>query len=112
MKRLSLIPLVVLFFGCQEVRNPSATQNDILNNVTKSSAKKEKVGMLQESVDQWQKRNIVQENKKVLLESKKEEEQQTKKRYLQELIDSTNATSNDTTPSHVKELESMPVIGK
>jgi len=118
MKKLFIILPTLLFVGCQQVNNPSATQNDVLNSVTKSSAKKERSGILQDGVDDWMKETKTEQKKEPLAKQKssreKEIEQDKTKGYLQNLLDKSKTPKKEKKEdtSHLKELNSMPVIGK
>ena len=112
MKKLSIILYILIFWGCQQVENPSPTQNDVLNSVTNSNAKKQKPGILQDGVDEWMEKSAQEKPKQSKQEISKTKDGK-KKGYLQSLIDETSVSDKkEKTPSHVKELESMPVIGK
>jgi len=112
MKKLFIILPTLLFFGCQQVNNPSPTQNDVLNSVSNSSAKKQRSGILQDGVDDWMEKSTQEKANQPRQEITKTKDEK-KKGYLQNLIDETSVSDKkEETPSHVKELESMPVIGK
>lgn len=134
MKRLLFVTIILIFGGCSTANQPSPSQNPALNSVSKSTAAKEKKGLMQESLDSWihddwEKNTKDFEEKKSVHEKKQEQKtvkQQEKsirqrrdsseKGFLQHYVDKAvyynEKTKKETSPSHVEELNSLPAIGK
>jgi hypothetical protein len=146
MKQLIIITntLTALFLlsGCGSSKVVAPSQNSALNNISKSSAAKEKKGAMQNTLDNWlhdtweptvSKDPEIQKKymKKVEKTSTKEKshnsdsqnisktnyvEKEDKPFTLQEYVDKAKAymkaKPNDYEHSNVKKVESLPVIGK
>lgn len=97
----------------KDIANPS--QNEELNSVSVSSAQKEKDGMMQTSLDKWLKDDwtpTIEKSEKI----KEIEKDKGRDFTLQEYVDKAEVYQEEkrpsTTKSHVKEMNSLPVIGK
>ncbi len=133
MKNLYYVTIIlILFNGCDATNQPSPSQNEILNKVSKSNAAKEKKGLMQESFDSWLASDW-DKNTQGFEESKKEEhaplksekniakkETQIKPKkeegFLQHYVDKViyyhEHEEEDNSTSHVEEMEKLPVIGE
>jgi len=134
---LSLIILIILHSGCGYIAEVSPSQNIELKKVTpsqncKKSHKCEKKGYMQRALDEWlekewtptiAKDEAIQKKymeQKTIKNTDKEEKILIEKRNrdftLQEYVDKASAYlkahPSDYENSHVKKLESLPVIGK
>jgi uncharacterized protein YdaU (DUF1376 family) len=114
MKYLLPVTMLLIFTACQDTKQPSPMQNSALNSVSKSSAVKKRDGFLQQELNSWF-REDKEVKKQTTIDTKtalsKEEES---KGFLQEQLDSItvkDAEEKATTPSHLKQMQSMPVIG-
>ena len=149
MKRLGLVTILLIFAGCSSSQNqPTPTQNESLNTISKSSAaKKGEKGWIQKNLDEWYegdwKKNtkgfeeesepkaavssatkeeegveVIQDTKNISTEEKNTQKQKTKSNpyTLQHIVDKTEYyfehKEKTPGPSHVEEMEKMPVIGK
>ena len=142
MRTLLIVTILLIFGGCASQNQPTPSQNDALNSVSKSSADTKEKGYLQEHLDSWlqndwekntegfeksdeqkstskkntqiQQRDAVKEEKKeVSLEkSAKEEDDSFTLQHYVDKIKYYNEHKKSSGPSHVEELEKMPVIGK
>jgi hypothetical protein len=142
MKQLIIITntltALLLLSGCGSSKTVAPSQNSALNSISKSSAAKEKKGIMQSSLENWLKTEweptlskdatIQKKYMKAVPQNGKTEKSQKgdkKSTYverddrpftLQEYVDKTEAylkaKPNDYEHSHVKKVESLPVIGQ
>ena len=137
MKQLIIITntltALLLLSGCGSSTTVAPSQNSALNSISKSSAAKEKKGMMQSSLDNWLETDwepTVSKDKEIqkkymqkATNDKKEVgskvtyvEREDKPFTLQEYVDKAEAyikaKPNDYEHSNVKKVESLPVIGK
>ena len=114
-----------LYIGCQDVSNPSPTQNEALNGVSNSNANKKNKGIMQNSLDSWLKEDWEKNTKgydenqtktEEVLVSKDKNTKKDEKGFLQYYVDKAfyynKHKSKKEEKSHAKELEKLPVIGK
>ncbi len=125
-----------LIIGCSSTNSVAPSQNSALNSISKSNAQKPKDGFMQKSMDNWftndwtptiskdkdiQKKYMRKDGStKVVYKDGREEvhyvEKDDKPFTLQEYVDKASAYRkahpNDYEHSNVKQLESMPIIGK
>ena len=137
-----MVTILLIFGGCVSQNEPSPSQNDALNRVSKSTADTNEKGYLQEHFDSWlqndwekntkgfeksdtrkstsrkigkvQETEAAKEPKKIAVEknaAKKEDDSFTLQHYVDK-IKYYNEHKKSSGPSHVEELEKMPVIGK
>ena len=142
MKTLLIVTILLIFGGCASQNQPTPSKNDALNRISKSSADTEEKGYLQEHLDSWlqndwekntegfeksdaqkatskkdeqvRKTDVTKVEKKetsVEKSSKEEDESFTLQHYVDK-IKYYNEHKKSSGPSHVEELEKMPVIGK
>ena len=128
----------IVFAGCQSVKQPTPSQNSALNTISKSSAAKKQNYALQRSLDHWlatdwkentkgfeaqhkQKSQIKSATQPQTPQQQKEKQSSVTKKdkttkggFLQYYVDKFVYYQEHLpkTPSHVEELEKMPVIGK
>ena len=143
MKQLIIITntltALVLLGGCGSSKTVAPSQNSALNNISKSSAAKEKEGTMQRSLEKWLKTewepSISQDPeiqkkymKKVETEQSEEKSQNSDKKRetyveredkpftLQEFVDKAEAYMkshpDNYENSNIKKVESLPIIGK
>ncbi len=128
------ISLFILLNGCTTDTPVAPSQNSDLNKISDSNGK-DKPGLMQKSLDSWLKNEwtpTVSKDKKVQMKYLKKVdsnvtttdknsevkyvEKEDKNFTLQEYVDKSEAYlkahPSDDKDSHVKKLESMPVIGK
>ena len=135
MKTLLIVTILLIFSGCASQNAPSPSQNDALNRVSKSNASTKKRGWMQEHLAFWlkedwektteefekkekQKSTYIKTNKKA---DPKEQEEASKDsstkeksfslQYYVNKIKYYNEHKKSSGPSHLEELEKMPVIG-
>ena len=142
MKMLLMVTILLIFGGCASQNQPTPSQNDALNRISKSSADTKEKGYLQEHLDSWlkndwekntkgfdksdaqkstskksaqvQQRDVVKESKKEASVEKSAEEENDSF-TLQHYVDKIkyyNEHKKSSGHSHLEELEKMPVIGK
>jgi len=119
MKHLIIIFLSTLvtisFSGCSSKEGVTPSENKALNDV--SPAHKTKKGYyLQKKLDGWLKNDWTPTMKKNEVVEKKYEENSSRNFTLQEYVEKAalyiKTHPSDPEHSHMKKLESMPVIGK
>ena len=141
MKTLLIVTILLIFSGCASQNEPTPSQNKALNSVSKSTAQTRQKGWMQEHLDSWlhndwekntegfeksdtqkptsNKTNatvkehtvVIRENNTTAESSKKEDDSFTLQHYVDK-IKYYNEHKKSSGPSHVEELEKMPVIGK
>jgi hypothetical protein len=126
MNYLLSVTILLIFAGCNDAKQPSPTQNSVLNTVSNSSAQKKRSGFLQEEVDSWlhntpkeevskkeEKQHIVKESHKEVNVKTTQKQMSEKKGFLQEQLDAASKSmeSDHSSPSHVEEMKTMPAIG-
>ena len=127
--------VILTFSNCSSSKSSvTPTQNSALNTITKSNASTNKEGAMQKSLNSWLineweptiskddeiKQKYMQKKKVVDKKTGKEKEIYVEKKEknftLQEYIDKAavynKAHPSDYNSSHVKKVESLPVIGK
>ena len=116
----NLILSFLFLGGCSTYVEKAPSQNDALNSVSKSNAKKEQSYWLQDQLDsfvedEW---NPTMQKDKEIQEKYGEDKKTKEEKHftLQELADKQAAYRKahpvDHSKSNVTKLESMPVIGK
>ena len=145
MKTLLIVTILLIFGGCVSQNQPTPSQNDALNRISKSSADTKEKGYLQEHLDYWlqndwekntegfeksdaqkstskkdeqvRKADVTNVEKKEAFvdKSNKENKEKDESFTLQHYVDKMKYYSEhkkSSGPSHMEELENMPVIGK
>jgi hypothetical protein len=106
---------IVCLNSCSSNATVSPSQNEALNSVTNSTAKKDNEGTMQKTLDGWLKDEWTPKvEKDEAIKAKNQDK--TRDFKLQEYVEKSEVymkESNSTTKdSHYKKMESMPVIGK
>ncbi len=112
----NLILSLVFLSGCTTHVNTTPSQNEVLNSLSNSNAKKEKIYWMQNQLNSFFEKEWNPTMKKDKEIQKKYGKKEVKKSFtLQEFVDKqaayNKAHPTNTSKSNVKKLESMPVIG-
>ncbi len=134
---LNSLLLAFVLSNCTSSIKATPSQNTALNSISNSNASEKKEGAMQKSLDSWLKndweptvskdkeiqKKYMQEKKETKTKTSAKETQKAhfvdkknKNFTLQEYVDKASAymkaKPNDYNSSHVKKVESLPVIGK
>ncbi|SFV55200.1 hypothetical protein MNB_SM-6-1527 [hydrothermal vent metagenome] len=96
-------------------KNLAPSQNNALNNISKSNASTKKEGAMQHTLDSWLHEDwepTLSKNKKIQKKYMHKDRNFTLQEYVNKASAYMKAKPNNYNNSNVHKLESMPVIGK
>ena len=115
MKTIIMTMLLLFFFtSCSKVKGANPSQNEALNSVAGNTKNKED-GFMQKALDSWLENEwtpATQKNEEIKKIDKDENRNFTLQEYINKMeLYNKDKNSTQTDESHIKRIDSMPVIG-